>query len=386
MKYQMIILCSVIALVGTAYAQNNNALNTDLNNIYRLSNAKTRSISPENPTGKKGQGGRATLKNGTAAHAAKNLGQGWKVNPYIHIKAGQTVTLANIDGPGAIKQIWMTPTGKWRKEILRIYWDGEKNPSVEVPIGDFFADGWDEYHKIASLPVAVNPGSGLNSYWVMPFRKHCTITVQNLAKKPMTLYFQITYSLTDVPKDAAYFHAEFRRVKHVPYKHVYTILDDVKGKGQYVGTYLAWGTRHHGWWGEGEVKFYIDGDKKFPTINYTGTEDYFNGSYDFEVSNKNGQKVYRDFTTPYSGFYVVNNQHFPKDIVNRFGMYRWHLNAPIRFDHNLKVTIQDLGWQSGGRYLPLQDDIASVAYWYQTEPHAPFPPLPSKKQLAIHHH
>lgn len=383
-KYITLSVAVILGLIAQAHAQNNDsALHTNINNLYRLSNAKSRSISPENRTGKKGKGGMATLKNGTAAHAARDLGQGWKVQPYINIKAGQTDTLANIDGPGAIKQIWMTPTGAWRNEILRIYWDGEKNPSVEVPVGDFFANGWQQYHQISSLAVAVNPGSGLNSYWVMPFRKHCVITLENRGQKPMTLYYQINYVLTNVPKDAAYFHAEFHHVSFVPYKKVYTIVDNIKGKGQYVGTYIAFEAHSSGWWGEGEVKFYIDGDKKFPTISYTGTEDYFNGSYDFVTTNKKGKPHYTDFTTPYSGFYVVGPDK-PNQSGERFGMYRWHVHAPVRFDHNLKVTIQDLGWQSGGRYRPRRDNISSVAYWYQTEPHTPFPKLPSPDKLELH--
>lgn len=359
-----------------------NGLNVNLNNLYRVSDAQTRSISPENPTGEKGKGGMATLDEGTAAHAARDLGQGWKVNPYIHIKSGQTYTLAEIDGSGAIKQIWMTPTGRWRKAILRMYWDGEKEPSVEVPVGDFFASGWNEYHQISSLAVAVNPGSALNSYWVMPFRKHCKITIENIDENPMTLYYQINYSLTDVPDDAAYFHAQFRRVNPLPYKQVYTIVDGIKGKGQYVGTYIAWGSHNSGWWGEGEIKFYIDGDTKFPTINGTGTEDYFCGSYNFFAVNEDGKRTYKDFSTPYSGFYAVTPE-MPNKSQTRFGMYRWHITDPVRFDHDLKVTIQALGWRSGGRYLPLQDDISSVAYWYQTGPHTPFPDLPSSDELEI---
>jgi hypothetical protein len=325
----------------------------------------------------------ATPKNGTAGHAAQDLGQGWKVNPYIYIKAGQTDTLADIDSSGAIKQIWMTPTGKWRDEILRIYWDGEKNPSIEVPVGDFFAAGWQEFHQISSLAVTHNPGSALNSYWVMPFRKHCTITMENRSDKTMTLYYQINYVLAKVPKDAAYFHAQYRQEHPVPHKKVYTILDGIKGKGQYVGTYMALETHSGGWWGEGEVKFYIDGDSQFPTISYTGTEDYFNGSYDFVTANEKGTRHYTDFTTPYSGFYVVGS-HQPNESDERFGMYRWHISDPIRFDHDLKVTIQDLGWKSGGRYRPRQDDISSVAYWYQTEPHTPFPKLPPRDEMELH--
>jgi len=386
MKSKIILLSSYIMLIwatGAVWAQGNfNGINTNLNNLYRLSDAQTRSISPENPTGAKGKGGMATLDEGNAAHAARDLGQGWKVNPYIHVKPGETYTLADIDDSGAIKQMWMTPTGRWRDEILRIYWDGEKEPSVEVPLGDFFAVGWNEYHQISSLAVAVNPGSALNSYWVMPFRKHCKITLENVGEKQMTLFYQINYTVTDVPDDAAYFHAQFRRVNPLPYKQPYTIVDGIEGKGQYVGTYLAWGSNSSGWWGEGEIKFYIDGDTKFPTINGTGTEDYFNGSYAFQTKNEKGQTVFKDYTTPYAGFYVVRPD-LPNKSQTRFGMYRWHISDPIRFKHDLKVTIQALGWQSGGRYLPLRDDIASVAYWYQTEPHNPFPDLPSRKELEI---
>ncbi len=356
-----------------------NGLNTDMSNLFLLSNARTRSISPENFTGEKGKGGMATLEEGNAARAARDLGQGWKVNPYIHIEAGQTYTLAEIDGPGAIQQIWMTPTGHWRYAILRFYWDDEKDPSVEVPVGDFFAARWNGYHQISSLPVCVNPGSALNCYWTMPFRKKCRITMENIGEKSMTLYYQINYTLTDVPQDAAYFHAQFRRVNPLPYKEVYTIVDGIKGKGQYVGTYINWQTNNNDWWGEGEIKFFMDGDKEFPTICGTGTEDYFCGSYGFARNDK-----YIDYTTPYAGFYVVRpDENLTWKSQTRFGLYRWHIADPIRFDKDLKVTIQALGWRSGGRYLPLQDDISSVAYWYQKEPHAKFPKLPDKDYLEI---
>ena len=357
-----------------------NGLGMNMGNLWRLSNAKTRSISPENPTGEKGKGGMATVEEGTAGHAASDLGQGWKVNPYIRIQGGETVTLANIEGPGAIQHIWMTPTGKWRDAIIRIYWDGMEYPSVECPVGDFFACGWGEYAQVSSLAVCVNPGSAFNCYWEMPFRKHCKITMENRADDPMTLYYQIDYTLTEVPEDAAYFHAQFRRVNPLPYKEVYTIVDGIEGKGQYVGTYMAWGVNNSGWWGEGEIKFYIDGDKEFPTICGTGTEDYFCGSYNFE--NKQ-TKQYQEFTTPYSGLCQVIRPDGVYRSQMRFGMYRWHITDPIRFESDLKVTIQALGWRRGGKYLPLQDDIASVAYWYQTLPHKKFPELPDRDYLEI---
>lgn len=367
-------------LTSDLSAQNSsfNGLEMNLGNLSRLSHAKTRSISPENFTGEKGKGGMAT--EGTGARAARELGQGWKISPSVRIKSKQTFTLAEIDGPGAIQQIWMTPSGNWRYSILRFYWDGETEPSVEVPVGDFFACGWGKYAQVSSIPVCVNPGSAFNCYWVMPFRKSCKITMENLDDKGMTLYYQINYTLTDVPKDAGYFHAQFRRTNPVPYKSDYTILDGVKGQGQYVGTYLAWGVNNNGWWGEGEIKFFMDGDKKFPTICGTGTEDYFCGSYGFE-DPVTGQ--YLEFTTPWSGMPQVIRPDGHNVSQQRFGLYRWHVMDPIRFEKDLRVTIQALGWRSGGRYLPLQDDISSVAFWYQKEPHAPFPQLPDRDYLEV---
>jgi hypothetical protein len=368
------------AAQGLAIAQGApyDGLANGIGNLYKLSNAKTYSIGPENLTGEKGKGAMAKLGEGSASDAARDLGQGWKVNPYIVVKPGQTLTLAEINGAGAIQHIWMTPTGDWRLSILRMYWDDEKDPSVEVPVGDFFAMGWSKYAPVTSLAVCVNPGSAFNSYWPMPFRRKAKLTLENLDTKQMVIYYQIDYTATDVPKDAAYFHAEFRRVNPLPYKDVYTILDNVSGKGHYVGTYLAWGVHNNGWWGEGEVKFYIDGDRDFPTISGTGTEDYFNGSYNFENQET---KKYEPFTSPYSGLIQAIKPDGLYQSQERFGLYRWHILDPVRFDSNLKVTIQALGWQSGKRYLPLTDDIASVAYWYQTEPHVAFPNLPAKDFL-----
>ncbi|MCI0421707.1 MAG: DUF2961 domain-containing protein [Acidobacteria bacterium] len=353
-------------------------LYSNLSNLYRVSDAKTFSISPENFTGEKGKGGMA--KEGTASDAARDLGQGWKVNPFVIIGPGKTFTLAEINGQGAIQHIWMTPTGNWRFSIIRMYWDDETEPSVEAPVGDFFAMGWGKYAPISSLAVCVNPGSAFNSYWPMPFRKKARITLENLDNQEMRLYYQIDYTLTQVPKDAAYFHAQFRRVNPLPYKQVYTIVDNLKGKGHFVGTYMAWGVNNNGWWGEGEIKFYMDGDREFPTISGTGAEDYFGGSYNFENKEK---KQYEEFTTPYSGLAQVIKPDGLYQSQQRFGLYRWHISDPVRFENELRVTIQALGWRSGGRYLPLMDDIASVAYWYQVEPHAPFPKLPAKDQLEV---
>ena len=370
----MLILC--VPVIVLAQGAEYDGLDNHLSNLYRLSDAKTFSISPENPSGEKGKGGMAT--EGTGAGAARDLGQGWKVSPSVSIGAGATYTVAEINGSGTIQHIWMTPAGNWRLSILRIYWDDEKEPSVEVPVGDFFAMGWGKYVRISSLAVCVNPGSGFNSYWPMPFRRKARITMENLDSKPTILYYQVDYTQASVPSDAAYFHAQFRRTNPLPAKQVYTIVDGIHGKGQYVGTYMAWGVHNNGWWGEGEIKFYIDGDQTFPTINGTGTEDYFNGSYNFENQEK---KQYEEFTSPYSGLAQVIRPDGLYQSQERFGLYRWHIVDPVRFDHDLRVTIQDLGWQSGGRYLPLSDDISSIAFWYQTEPHSAFPKLPGRDQL-----
>jgi len=363
-----------------------NGLDLNLANLYRLSKAKTRSISPENFTGEPGKGGMAV--EGTAKESAKGLGQGWKVSPSIFVSAGETKTLAEITGPGVIQHIWMTIIGQLRHSILRIYWDGSEIPSVECPAGDFFACGWTHYSQINSLAVCVNPGSAFNSYWQMPFQKKCKITLTNISEEDLLIYYQITYSLTEIPEDAAYFHAQFRRVNPLPYGQVYTILDGVKGRGHYVGLYLAWGSNNSGWWGEGEIKFYIDKDHEFPSICGTGTEDYFGGSFNFDPSipgvglNKDS-KGYVAYSTPYSGLAEVIRPDGRYQSQMRFGLYRWHILDPIRFEEELKVTIQALGWRKDKRYLPLQDDIASVAFWYQTLPTSPFPSLPDKDDLEV---
>ena len=354
-----------------------NGLGCHLGNLSRLSHAESRSICPENRTGEKGKGGMAT--EGTGKKCAAGLGVGWKISPSIVIQAGECAEIARIEGEGAVQHIWMTPTGTWRNTILRIYWDGEESPSVECPVGDFFASGLQgEFAQISSLAVCVNPGSAFNCYWEMPFRKGCRMTLENRSEDDVTYYYQIDYVLTAVPEECAYFHAQFRRVNPLPYKEVYPLLDGVRGQGHYVGTYMTWGVHNNGWWGEGEIKFYLDGDSEYPTICGTGTEDYFCGSYNFDVNGS-----YREFSTPYSGMPKVVRPDGLYSSQQRFSLYRWHIADPIRFQSDLRVTIQALGWRSGGRYLPLQDDISSVAFWYQTLPHAPFPVLPDKDALEI---
>lgn len=351
--------------------------------LPRLSQSQSRSISPENFTGAKGEGGKA-LK-GTGADAARELGQGWKVSPSINLPPNQETVIAEIDGPGVIQHFWCTVHhSAWRKIILRISWDHEQNPSVEVPLGDFFCNGWCEPSNVNSFPIAVNPYGGFNSYWTMPFRTHARISLVNVFPEEIGgFYYSINYALTPVPDDYAYFHAQWRRSNPLQAKVPHTILENVKGAGHYVGTYIAWGAHNNGWWGEGEIKFFMDGDDPWPTICGTGTEDYFGGAWCF--LGPDGE--YGTYSTPFLGFHQFIR---PLKIMQngaRFGMYRWHIPDPIRFQENLKVTIQALGWRTAqngkGLYLALQDDIASTAFWYQNEPHSPVNPSLTFDDLEV---
>ncbi len=356
-----------------------------LGSLARLSGDRSKSISAENLTGENGKGGMAL--HGTGEKHAEGLGQGWKISPSVEIAPGSTFTLATICEAGAIQSMWF---GGYvgRSFILRIFWDDQDIPSVESPLSDFFAVPWttgDSYNtlgphaQINSLPVAVNPNLGLNCFWEMPFRKSCRITLENLhPTKSLTCYFQINYVLRDVPKEDGYFHAQFRRVNPLPFKVPYVIVDGVQGHGHYIGTAMGWGINHDGWWGEGEIKFYLDEDNEFPTICGTGVEDYFGGAYCWQVNHE-----YVSYTTPFLGMHQVIRPDGSNHLKQKHAMYRWHIMDPIRFQEKLRVTIQALGWRNDGRYFPGQHDICSVAYWYQALPTASFPPLPERDELEI---
>jgi hypothetical protein len=339
-----------------------------------LDDAETRSVSAENITGEKGKGGmddpRLTLDNRAMnARSADDLGAGWKVKPFLFVGAGETVTLMDVEGPGVIQHIWMVD-GLSRQHVIRFYWDNEPNPSIEAPVPDFFAVGHEMFAPVNSDVVVVNPLNALNCFWPMPFRKHARVTLTNEGRDNLDLLaYQITFALTKVSGQMGYLHAQWRK-GNTREQNPYVILDGVQGKGRYVGTFLAWTQLTDNiWFGEGEVKFFIDGDKDFPTYCGTGTEDYFLGSYGFKHS----------FSGLYSG--TVLSDQCTDSLPNYWSLYRWHTRDPIAFHKDLKVTIQSLGWwRSGGKYRKLEDDIASVAFWYQTEPHQPFPPLPPADQ------
>ena len=348
-----------------------------MQNLSKKQNIRSFSVCAENFTGEKGKAAMAT--EGTGAFAARELGQGWKVSPSVRVQPGEVFTMANIQGMGAIKHIWLTYDADAPRDLIfRIYWDGCENPSVETPLGDFFANATGEYRQLSSLAVCVNPKNGLNCYWEMPYRKGFRMTLENTSERDIICYYQIDCEEKRIDEDALYFHAQFRRVNPLPYMQDYTILDNIKGHGHYIGTYMHWGVKSNRWWGEGEIKFFIDGDTKFPTICGTGTEDYFCGAYDFDVN-----KQYVEFTTPYSGLNKVNKIDNLYNSQRYFDMYRWHIVDPIYFESDLKVTIQALGWRSEHRYLPLQDDISSVAYWYSDTLDDVYPELPDANGLEL---
>ena len=335
-------------------------------------NVSSRSISAENPNGEKGGGGKAEPD---AASAARELGKGWKVRPCISIAAGETATIADVAAEGVIGHIWMTMGGDMRKNILRIFWDGSAVPAVECPVSDFFACAG-ELHTVSSAFVCVNPNRAMNCFFEMPFRKGFCITVQNLNAEEILLFYQIDYRLRPVPKDALYFHAQFRREPCLGYKEPYELLSVGGGRGKYIGTYIFVGVVNDNWWGEGELKMYIDGDSD-PTYCGTGTEDYFLGAWNFDM---NGH--YTPFSNFYSGFYP-NGTDGQYKVIKRFSMYRWHCTDAFQFEKDIRVDIQSLGWKSGGRYLPTRNDFSSVAYFYFEKPSAAAKPLPDADGLEI---
>ena len=366
-----------------------------LSGISKLTNGTTRLFTAENVYGKKGRGGMAQVGNtvqeevkkigqqwGRIDHYARELGQKWKVRPCIDLAAKTETVIMDTEGPGRITHIWITLNQeKYRDVILRMYWDNEDAPSVESPIGDFFCCGFLTALNIVSIPINVNPTGGLNSYFPMPFRKHAKITVENRSPEPVEgFFYAISMDEDAVAQDEAYFHASFRRENPLKYMQDYLVIDGIKGQGHYVGTQVSWQQNNSDWWGEGEFKAFIDGDEEFPSYCGTGTEDYFGGAWGFEGNYSAPFLGYQDLMSQGLG----DNEKRPFNSVgNRHSMYRFHVLDPIRFKKDFRAYIQALGWRSDGRYLPLCDDISSVAYWYQSEPHVGFTPLGSRDELEV---
>lgn len=303
---------------------------------------------------------------------------------YRQIPPGQTLTVLDESGPGNITHIWFTLADDephhLKKIVLRMYWDGESTPSVEAPLGDFFGLGLGEYFTFQSAPLAVAPNRALNSFFPMPFQKHARVSITNMGHaKVEAFYCHIDYQLFDkpLPPDTLYFHAQYRQA--APAKGVTTpwtdngdpSINDKKnlrgednyvwleatGRGHYVGVTMSILQNQDFWWGEGDDMFFIDGATD-PSITGTGSEDYFLGAYSF-----GGHPFsYALFGAPVVGEELAGS---------RTSVYRFHLDSPIPFSTSFKATIEH------GHANTRSDNYFSVAYWYQTEPHATFPPLPS---------
>lgn len=338
--------------------------------LYRIKNRQSFGFSAENPTGQK--------SGGTKGKDCE------KLRPCIQIAPGETVTLCDTDGPGMITHIWFTGY-VGHSFVMRIYWENEEFPSVEAPISAFFGCAYDENFKdrdgnyivLNSAKILTAPGRGFNSYWEMPFEKHCRITMENRSKKEETLYYMISGWYGEIPQDAGYFHAAYRQEHPVTKGRAYTIIDGIEGRGCFAGLTLATGMNgNNTCWVEGEAKMYID-DDQYPSMNYTGTEDYFCGSYGF--GNDIILNRYQTFSGMYTGLFAImgDNREFYNG-QQRFLLYRFHEKDPVYFSKNFKMTIDNLGW-TGPRY----DDYTSVAYWYLEKPSKLAKELPSDEEMVM---
>ncbi len=323
--------------------------------LYRMKNRSTFGFSAENPTG--------TRNGGTRGKDCD------KLRPCIQIQPGETVTLCDTEGPGMITHIWFTGY-IGHSFIMRMYWDDCGEPSVECPISAFFGCAYDENFTdqngdwiiLNSAAVLVAPGRGYNCYWEMPFRRHARITMENRGGHPQTLYYMISGWHGEIPEDSMYFHAAYRQEHPVMKGRSYTVIDGIEGKGCFAGLTLASGVNGNSTcWVEGEAKMYIDGED-YPSMNYTGTEDYFCGSYAF--GNDIPPHKYAPFSGLYAGMFTVIGAVGERyNTQQRFQLYRWHIKDPIYFDKSFRMVLDNLGW-TGPRY----DDYTTAAFWYLDQP------------------
>ncbi len=348
--------------------------------IFCYRNRKSFTATPENPTGCRGGGSR--------------FGDAEKKCPFVMIPSGKTITLLDVDGPGMIRKMWFAGYVGWHF-ILRIYWDGESFPSVEAPLSAFC--GYAYYENIRDLEgrfptlnsalLMSAPCRGMNCYFEMPFRKHCKITLENRFEweDAKGIYYEISGEIGEISEDSMYFHAAYRQ--SLPVRDgCHVALDGVKGKGVFLGVTLAVGLNgDNGCWVEGEPKIYLDGDR-FPSVNYTGLEDYFGGAFAFGYDMMGR---YQNFSGLYSGCFAMMGgeiQDRSTSVYNvqpRFMAYRWHLPDPVRFEEDIRFTFSNMGFKSSRYPYVRRDDFLTVAYWYQTEPSSLSMPLPSDREMDI---
>ena len=313
----------------------------------------SRSISFENPTGAPGEGGKA----------ASNLGPTRKGAPQRSIKPGETVQLCDIQRPGTIRHIWITTRREpvvQRACVIRAYWDGQQDPSIECPIGDLFGFAHGKIMPYASAVHSVGPTGGRNIWLPMPFAKRARFTFVNEGSKPVPLYYQIDYTVGDQhPQDVGRLHVLFRRENPTTLKKDFELLPERKNKGRFIGSIMGIRNLHpKQWWGEGEIKVFMAGDTDFPTICGTGSEDYVGLAWGIQQ-------------TPflYNGC-SLNEKNF-------VSMYRWHLPDPIAWRKQARITIQQIAYKGG--LVETQDDWSCATFWYEPVPSAPLPKIPDVK-------
>jgi hypothetical protein len=313
---------------------------------------ESRSISFENPTGAPGEGGKA----------ASNLGVGRKGRPAQDIKPGETVELCDIAGPGTIRRIWITTTrdpANLRGCVVRAWWDGQTHPSIECPLGDFFGFAHGKVQTYQSAVHEVGQNAGMTIWLPMPFAKRARFTFTNEGAKAIPLFYQIDYTLGErLPDDVGRLHVLFRRENPTTLKKDFELLPERTGKGRFIGSVMGIRALHDSWWGEGEFKVYMDGDKEFPTICGTGSEDYVGLSWGIQQ-------------TPFIWSGCSLNQ---KKFVS---MYRWHLPDLVAWRERCRITIQQIAWENG--LAEVKDDWSAATFWYEPVPSAPLPPMPDVK-------
>jgi hypothetical protein len=326
----------------------------------------SRSICFENPTGAPGEGGKAASK----------LGVGRKGAPSITLKAGQEVQLCDIEGPGTIRHIWMTgprTPASLRSVVIRAWWDGQEHPSIECPIGDFMGFAHGKVMPYFSAVHSLGRNAGMNIWLPMPFAKKARLTLTNEGKANVALFYQIDYTIKDNhPSDVGRLHVLFRRENPTTEKQDFEMLPKRTGKGRYIGALLGIRNLHPGqWWGEGEIKIFMDGDTEFPTIVGTGSEDYVGLSYGMQQTPHlyNGCCLCLN-STDWSREDLDKN----KENANFISMYRWHLPDPIYWEKEVRITIQQIAWQKG--LAETQDDWSTATFWYEPVPSAALPALP----------
>jgi len=360
MKLKIFIFASTLSILILLVFSCNSADNYQIIKSFDLvqepylldTGLETRSISFENPTGAKGEGGKA----------ASDLGVGRKGAPSTMIKPDEIVQLCDIEGSGTIRHIWMTTRNNpknLRSIVIRAYWDGQLHPSIECPVSDLMGFAHGKVTPYHSAVHSLGRNAGMNIWLPMPFNSCAKITFTNEGMEEIPLYYQIDYTIDDQhPADVGRLHALFRRENPTIKKQDFVILPKRTGKGRYIGTLL--GIRSldtASWWGEGEIKIYMDGDTEFPTICGTGSEDYVCLSYGMQQ-------------TPF--FYngcSLNQKGF-------ISMYRWHLPDPIYWKQECRITIQQIGYKRGTGLFERQDDWSTATFWYESIPSAPLPEMP----------